>query len=441
MNKDSIYSMKGFGKVYKFTLMQTFKSKAYLTNFIVFILLLAFMGPIAYVSGNAGASAVKSGDIVYSGDSEVSGIYIMNQTDVPFSDEDVILVDTSYAAVPIEWVKDQPALGDTEVLIALTMSPDEGYMLNGILSDDSKISANEIDGISEYMLEQFTKARQRAADITDEDIATLQKGISIGSAYSEKDYEIVSKGAYTTDDVESYSMIYAVIVLMVVSLSSGYIITSIIEEKSSKLVENLLVSVRPLALVMGKILAMMTYVMSILIIGLSLSVVTNKLVRVIVPSKSDMPDNFLNFGSIFSIGAGKLMIMLISLLITYMIFGIISGILGSACVKQEDAGQASGVVMVLCFIGYFLAFYLPEVEKHVVDIVVSLVPFVSSYMAPVYMMCGRISPVIFIISLVLQAGLAYLLLMLCAKVYKKLIVNDSKTLKISEILKLAKEGE
>ena len=114
--------------------------------------------------------------------------------------------------------------------------------------------------------------------------------------------------------------------------------------------------------------------------------------------------------------------------------------MGSACARLEDAGQALGVVMILAFVGYFIAFIVPSVEKQSIGIILSLVPFISSYVAPIYFVCGRISAVVFIISLIFQIGFLYLLFVLCAKVYRKLIVNDSKTLKLKEILKLAKEG-
>ena len=55
-------------------------------------------------------------------------------------------------------------------------------------------------------------------------------------------------------------MIYSILVLMVSIFSVSYIVRAVVEEKSSKLVETLLVSIRPLALILGKILAVMACV-------------------------------------------------------------------------------------------------------------------------------------------------------------------------------------
>ena len=47
---------------------------------------------------------------------------------------------------------------------------------------------------------------------------------------------------------------YAIVVLMLCLFSSAYVVRAIAEEKSSRLVELLMVSVRPLALLLGKVL-------------------------------------------------------------------------------------------------------------------------------------------------------------------------------------------
>ena len=51
--KENIYSLKGFDKVFKFTLAQTFKNKAYIVSLVMFILVMSLMGPIQYFSSKS----------------------------------------------------------------------------------------------------------------------------------------------------------------------------------------------------------------------------------------------------------------------------------------------------------------------------------------------------------------------------------------------------
>lgn len=58
--KENIYSLKGFDKVFKFTLAQTFKNKAYIISFVSFVIMMALMGPIQYFSAKSSSNAAKS---------------------------------------------------------------------------------------------------------------------------------------------------------------------------------------------------------------------------------------------------------------------------------------------------------------------------------------------------------------------------------------------
>ena len=58
--KENIYSLKGFSKVFKFTLTQTFKNKAYIISLVVFVLTMSLMGPIQYFSAKSSMSASES---------------------------------------------------------------------------------------------------------------------------------------------------------------------------------------------------------------------------------------------------------------------------------------------------------------------------------------------------------------------------------------------
>jgi len=61
-------------------------------------------------------------------------------------------------------------------------------------------------------------------------------------------------------------MIYSVALLILCSFAASFIIQKVIEEKASKLAELLMVSVSPLAMLVGKILAVMTYIFGLIAI-------------------------------------------------------------------------------------------------------------------------------------------------------------------------------
>ena len=76
MNRENIYNMKGFTKVFKFTLVQTFKNPAYRLSFILFVVIMTIMGPLQYfMSRNSMETARDSFDVNFD-DTKLKNIYV-----------------------------------------------------------------------------------------------------------------------------------------------------------------------------------------------------------------------------------------------------------------------------------------------------------------------------------------------------------------------------
>ena len=235
-----------------------------------------------------------------------------------------------------------------------------------------------------------------------------------------------------------YNSLYSIVLMILVALTGSYVVSSVMEEKTSKLVENLMVSVRPLALVMGKILAMMFYVFAMIVIGIAGSVISNTLVQSVAgTSVPDVAGNMFNFAKLFTFAGAKGLIMIPCMLLTYFMYSILAGMLGSACIKVEDAASATGAITMVNMLGYMVGMILQAAGKPTASLVASIIPFVSSYIAPVSFICGRIPLWAFLLGVLLQAAVCVILFVICARTYRKLIVNDSKKLKLFEIVKLS----
>ena len=90
MNKrENIYSLQGFGNVFRFTLRQTFKNKGYLVSFVIFVLCMTLMGPIQYLGQHAGQSAAEDGMSFDAVHAEVGDITIIDNSIVELTIDDV----------------------------------------------------------------------------------------------------------------------------------------------------------------------------------------------------------------------------------------------------------------------------------------------------------------------------------------------------------------
>ena len=440
-SSNNIYRMDGIGKVFRFTLKQTFKNKGYLISYIMVIAMMTLMSPISALSAKSTETTMAVVDSMKQ-ENEVTKVYIDNKTDIDLSLEDLGLKDTAFESKEVVF-ESIPALKDTEIGIEIKLDSNEGYKTSGIISDESKVSSLLLDGFTEHIFNAFEDKRILSS-ISEEKYASYLSGFSTGKAITEKEYYELQNSSFTSSDTITLSTVYSVIVMMLVSLTVSYVISAVMEEKTSKLVENLLVSVRPLALIMGKIFAMMIYVVSMLFFGSVGSGISGAVMGLLMVNKSEAVAHATTgyeFGAIFGLSFGKILILLLSVLLTYLIFSILAGLFGSACTKTEEVGPTVMAIQFISIAGYIITIFIPIIDNKIVTCILAVVPFVSSYVAPINFVCEKIPFWLYGISLALQILLAIALFMITAKTYRKLIVNDSKKLRFFEVLKLAGKGE
>ena len=183
----------------------------------------------------------------------------------------------------------------------------------------------------------------------------------------------------------------------------------------------------------------MGYVLSILACGFIGSKISDFIMNDIMKVKAT---NYGGSGFDFSIfknfGPSGLIILLVALIIGYLTFAVIGGIMGSSCCKVEDTQNATGTVMMIVMLGYMGAIFMGMADKPVLNTVLAFVPPFSYFSAPIMYVSGRIGLGVLLGTFAIQITILILLVLLCAKVYRTLILSDSSTPKISQIIKTLK---
>lgn len=468
MDRENIYNMKGFTKVFKFTLVQTFKNSAYRLSFILFVIVMTVMGPLQYVMSKNGMETARDAFDVNFDDTELKRVYVINDTTVEFGLEDIInsnndskgelsssdeeskytpemdengmkVGSVHFIMSDVSYDEQKSKLG-TDEAVALIKKTDTGYEVSGIISDDSDIPNSEIDDAAGYLKTYFEEARLKDVNISEDDIKKITKGLDTGGLVTESDYLAEKNKTITGDKYFSYILGFSVIVMMIVSLSNSFIIASVTEEKQSKLVESLLVSVRPMALLMGKICGMMGYVLSILACGFIGSKISDYIMSDIMKVDVSLySGSGLDFSLFRNFGLKGLIVLLFALIVGYLTFAVIGGIMGSACSKVEDTQNATGIVMTIVMIGYMGAIFIGMADKPLLNIILALIPPFSYFSAPIMYVSGRIGIMSLMGTFLIQIIILALLVLLCARVYRTLILSDSSTPKIMQILKTARK--
>lgn len=120
-------------------------------------------------------------------------------------------------------------------------------------------------------------------------------------------------------------------------------------------------------------------------------------------------------------------ITLILMVVTFIAYSLVAGILASMTTNMEDYQQVQTPIMVISFISYYLSVAAAMFKGSIFIKVLSFIPFFSALLAPSLLVLGQITIVDAVISILLTVGLIFVLVKYGLRIYKIGILNYSGT--------------
>ncbi|MCQ2433617.1 MAG: ABC transporter permease [Oscillospiraceae bacterium] len=431
-------TFRGALTVAKYTLTQHYKS----LSVKIILLVLAIFG---FASVPLLRVVFETGEDKFSLP-EIRQVYLRNDTDMEI--EPTVFQEAfgdGKAEVTVSESSDEAfgaVLASEPTSIAYVISEeDDDLCVRLLYAKDGEVSGQSADVLSSMGVDAMYQVLLNTAGVNE-----IQKQTMLASVYGDvkeiADLHTESQGA----DMEAHSslnLLYCYLVIFVSMLSMSYIISLTLEEKTSKLVDTLLVSVSPTALLAGKILSVIIFVtVGILVLAGSFGVS-------LLMAKSQGSIDFLttaleSVGAmeiIRSIGLKEILLLITAVLLAYGMIAFIASIFGSCCSKTEDVQYASMGVLIVVMIGYFAGLIIPMVENKAATIVASLFPPTAMFMTPVNYICGKISLPVLLASYAIQAVCVVVLAILAGKVYHMMILYRGDFPKMKQLFKMLRENQ
>lgn len=403
--------LSGTGQVYRFTLSQLLKSRANRVTLIIMMLLAAVSMPLtALLGGETPETSDTAG---------LASVRVDNRTDLALDfSGDAYWADTDFSA----------DAGEPDAVVTIT-GDETGYQVAVVGSESAH--AGELSQLAETARQAVRDACLRAAGLSSRQLEALTA--STGEEDSHEDGFWVQYG-------------YSILAMILCLMSASYVIRAVVEEKDSRLVELLLVSVKPMALLAGKILAVMAFTFGWLLamlagFGVSCGLTAGLLgPGVLQKQLSGLLAAVPRVQEDLWQAAGVLLVLLVSLGLGYLTMSLIGGVAGAYCSGMEEAGEATGPVMLLTMAGYLASCVVGAVPSGPVAVFSTLCPIVSIFCAPVQFAGGNVSIWLVLASWVIQAAVIWGLLTLASRVYAGLIVHRGSRVKLRELMSMAKGG-
>ena len=431
--KNNALNLEGTGKVYRFTLGQMLHSKANVISLVIMFLFSVLSLPVQSIM-NGSEKVITMPETVYL--ENTSGLELDGKT----------VIDSLGAKKPPKVTEaDKPveelisSLAPAEAAISV-YKEDGSVRVKSYLPKEYSFDQQALRMITNAFTDEANRAAFLDAGLPEDGLASLSN-YSVESI-SESSFKSTGPDADTRFGAFGIQYVYAIILLMLCTITASFIIRSVVEEKSSKLIELLMVSVSPLALLLGKILAVMTYILmmfGIMILGFFVSwTVSSRFFD--LSSFTGMISTVFGGQSLGSIAAKTIIVVLISLALGFMINSLLSGLVGACCSSMNDVESANMSVVLITMTGYLISCIVAPLAVPAVDIVTSLFPVTAIFVAPVLYLIGRIGLPILAISWVIQAVFIFFLARMAAAVYRELLLAKGERIRMKRLFSMIAGG-
>ena len=457
--------LTGWQKVCAFTIAQNYKSKGTVIGLVLICTFILLAGPLLSLAGGSKIEEVVE-DL---GSCKIENFYVLNDTDIPFDEKKFAEENMQYEKVNfVTSVTDEESIlgkmenGATKDIFMHIYGKQkaegedkEKYRIALFRSKDSEISSMEMETLSDSVRDFFFESRLEKSGMTEDQISMMDSDIYTKTI----DAKDISEDK--DDDFDAVTMsaviFYSMIVMMIVLVSSQKIAVSLVTEKSSKVIETLLLTVRPLAIITGKIVGTMVVLILNAAIMLFCGMVSGIITTAITAKKfssvvTEGLINIQNSGDGVEIDAEAVSslnfdpvriiagigIIIITTVLAFVFYSIISGITGASCSSMDDLSNASSFIALSSVAGVYLAMGSAMANNPVLTEVSYLFPFSGIYTVPVHFMFGKAG---FSDVLILWAELILLTVFLfrfAAKIYHVLVYHNGERLKLKNLLEISK---
>lgn len=216
--------------------------------------------------------------------------------------------------------------------------------------------------------------------------------------------------------------------------SSG-VAMSVATEKTSRVMETLIVSAKPSRILLGK-----CFGMGVLgIIQFAMIVLTGA-----VCLKFIIPSELLTQGSEFSLSilnAETVAVMFVYFVLGYSLFSVMNAVSGALVSKIEDLNSAMMPVMLLIMVGFYLGYFINIISpgNGTVQKIAMYLPISSPFIVPSSMLSNSIEPYQVVISVLILALSVVAVGALSVKIYSASVLHYGNKLKFKDAIKMSKQ--
>ncbi len=456
-------TMSEIGKVFSFTTKTTAQSKGWKNTTIILAVILLLL-PVIILSLGAVFDDGEPENLVYSGG--INKVYVSDSTtgecdySVLTAGNDDLASITYEKCATFDEAKAKTEENPGSVALNITMDDGSfnmgqpGFRCTVITPDETEISEDDIEILRTCIYNNFTMLTVQKSGLTAEELAIISTPVTTDELSPEELNIPEESGESELDDhndsaaKEVIGMVIPYVTVMFMYFFVLFYGQStarlVVMEKTSKLMDTILVSVQPQSLIFGKTLSgvfcaliqLAFWIASLLagfyVGGMCASAITGNDSLNILKQISD--SGFLD-GMFTPASIVLALLIVISGCVLYCACASIGGALAG---KQEDL-QSTNVLFTMALVVSFLVtiFGGSSGSGMISDsAVLNYIPFTAVLVSPARVLIGQLSTVGGIISLLITLAVSAAIMFVSGKIYKSMSFYRGNAPKPNQILKI-----
>lgn len=450
--------LMGWKDIYQFTITQNIKNKAYIISTIVITLFVAILCvcinllPAIIFDTTSSESEAATG---------IEAAYIYDHSGLSKIDYSALLqlegVSQEMKIVEITSDEEMKNTEETENgtnqfknrVKAEILSTENGYEVIVTIPEDSEVSNEAASSFASVVASYFRQVHCNELNLTPEQIALKDLPVHTSITMLGEKEEV----SFVALFVEYFINVALVFVFMLLINSYGKMTASVVAmEKSSKVMELLLTSVRPVATIVGKVLAMSTLLVGQILLWIVVGVTTyfgsNRILGTMnskyADGLSELFDMLKDAGIVFDLSPMVILTGILIIVTGFTVYITIAGFIGATVGKIEELGQSIQAFAFLAVIGAYIPLfgYVSMISTGITDNLLlnisRVLPICSLYLVPAEMILGTDTVFTGLIAVGINLVTLGVLMLFVSKVYESVILHSGNRLKLKDVIQMSK---
>ena len=311
----------------------------------------------------------------------------------------------------------------------LTIDNDDENYIKATLTSEGYINTSSYAGISTIINNTKTVIAMEESNISPEELAKISSPVNLKRKILDEDKKSEDENAGMI-----MSTVFPILILPFFALTMFLVQmvgAEINDEKTTRGMEIIISNVPPKIHLFSKVIASNLFVFleaALLVIYAIIGFVIRTLIGGSVSTGdfdiSSILDTILK-SDIASSLAYIIPLTIILMILTFIAYAILAGILASMTTNTEDFQQMQMPIVIISLVGYYLAMIAGLFDGSIFIKVLSFIPFISAILAPSLLILGQIGIFEVVIAIILLIITIWLLLKYGMRIYRVGILNYS----------------